>query len=309
METIGIGLAINADEHSAPAGHPERADKLDDVLDWLNTSPPQHIEIFSPTEHGTEPIYRVHERNYIDKLKANVLLLFLDSDTYVTPTSFKAVCDVVDLLLSAVDNSVSNKTNISFVIGRPPGHHAERAGGMGFCPVNSIAVAAQYALDSYPLGRVSIVDFDVHHGNGTQDIFYDRRDCFFASLHQYPFYPGTGAASERGIGVGLGYTLNCPLKAGSGDREVLDCFDIAIIPALEDYHSEMLFVSAGFDAHARDPIGGCAMSGDGFYQIGVRLKRFAAVFCNGRVICNLEGGYDKQANKESIENFLRGLSE
>lgn len=179
---------------------------------------------------------------------------------------------------------------------------------MGFCLINNVAIAAQYAIDRKLAQRVVIVDFDVHHGNGTQDIFYDRDDVFYISTHEFPFYPGTGARSENGSGKGEGYTLNFPLNAGTGDEEILEIFEQDIVPALTTLAPDLLLVSAGFDAHKLDPLGGLNFSGKAYYQIACMLRHVGDYKCGGRLISILEGGYSPEGNKDAITNYIRGIA-
>jgi acetoin utilization deacetylase AcuC-like enzyme len=191
---------------------------------------------------------------------------------------------------------------------RPPGHHAERALAMGFCWFGNAALAAERARRTHGIARVAIVDVDVHHGNGTQHLFEERPDVFYASLHQWPFYPGTGAAGERGRGAGAGTTLNLPLAAGSGDAEARAAVESELEPALARFAPELLIVSAGFDAWRGDPLGGLAWSGEWFGELGRRLADAAADSARGRVLAVLEGGYDLTALPRLTTTFLAGVA-
>lgn len=229
---------------------------------------------------------------------------WLDTDTFVGPGSLEAACGAVLSAREAVRRALVNDPPTTFSFCRPPGHHATRAQAMGFCLFNNVAAAAQYALDS-GLERVAIVDFDVHHGNGTQDIFYDRSDVLYISTHQWPLYPGTGAADERGAGEGEGFTLNLPLPAGYGDDDYARIFDQALLPALDRYEPELLLLSAGFDAHHSDPLAGMEVSTAGFGLLANRLLDRANRLCDGRSAWILEGGYDLQALGESAAATVR----
>ncbi|MDX1503426.1 MAG: histone deacetylase, partial [Thermoanaerobaculia bacterium] len=197
---------------------------------------------------------------------------------------------------------------LGFAAVRPPGHHAESSQAMGFCYLNNVAVAAEHLLAAHGLERVAIVDFDVHHGNGTQQIFYERAEVLFVSLHRYPFYPGTGAASERGRGAGEGATLNLPMSAGEGDAAYRRAFDESVLPALERFHPRLLLVSAGFDAWRDDPLGGMTVSREGYAEWGEMLGAAARRLCDGRAVSVLEGGYDLGALPGLVRGYLDGLA-
>jgi acetoin utilization deacetylase AcuC-like enzyme len=210
----------------------------------------------------------------------------------------------VDATLHAADAALAGPV---FAAVRPPGHHAERGVAMGFCYFNNVAVAAEHLLARHGLSRVAIYDFDVHHGNGTQHLFEERADVFYASTHQYPFYPGTGAAAERGRGAGLGTTLNVPLHAGSGDDELAAALEGQVVPALAAFAPDALLLSAGFDAWQGDPLGGLRVSAAAFERWGETLGAVARRYCGGRVLALLEGGYDVAALPGLVASFLAGL--
>ena len=190
---------------------------------------------------------------------------------------------------------------------RPPGHHAESDRAMGFCLLNTVAIGARYLQGKHRLARIFIVDWDVHHGNGTQHIFYNDPNVFYFSTHQYPFYPGTGSSEERGIGEGEGTTRNCPLAAGSGDREILAQFESALASEMAAFRPDFILISAGFDAHRDDPLAQLAVSDAGFFEMTQVVLSLAATYCNGRVVSCLEGGYHLAALSRSVEQHLRAL--
>jgi acetoin utilization deacetylase AcuC-like enzyme len=308
---VGIHVELSEQSHRFPGGHPENCSRLQPAAEWLQSG--LTARKFAPltvSEHSIEPVQKIHNSRYLKQIRKSCDSGggYLDPDTYVTPTSFDAACRVTDAALSAVDAVLNGEIQTAFVLGRPPGHHAEHDHAMGFCLVNNIAVAAQYAIDTLGLKQVAIVDFDVHHGNGTQHLFYDRSDVYYISTHRYPFYPGTGAPTEIGTGAGKGYTLNITLAAGDGDSEILGAFEQQIIPALNCYRPELILVSAGFDAHLRDPLGGLNVTGDGFRKIGTMLMSAANVHASGRLVSLLEGGYDAAGNLDAISNYLEGLT-
>ncbi len=191
-----------------------------------------------------------------------------------------------------------------FAFVRPPGHHAERARAMGFCLFNNVAIAAEYALRKEGIRRILIVDYDVHHGNGTQGAFYDRADVFYISTHRYPFYPGTGARKEEGEGKGKGFTLNIPFSGGQGDEEYLKAFDQEIIPTARDFKPDIILVSAGYDAHRLDPLGGMNVTAEGFARMTAMIRTVADQYCDGKMVMVLEGGYSLQGLTESVEKCL-----
>ena len=307
MEPIGLAVLTHEQEHAPPPGHPENGDRLNLAVKELATKN-GFVSLESPVA-DLEPIFRVHDEQYVNSLIALTEQGggMADADTYVTRTSMTAARTVAGALLDAVDRSIADSPAVSFVLGRPPGHHAGNRNAMGFCLINSIAVAAQHALDNHAVSRIAIVDFDVHHGNGTQDIFYERNDVFYVSTHQYPFYPGTGSANESGSGDGEGYTLNFPLPAGTNDDRMLDLYNNKIVPALRRFQPQLLLISAGFDAHRLDPLGGFQLTGRAYREIAAMLKNVARLSCDGRMVTVLEGGYDPRGNLDSITEFIEGL--
>ena len=312
MDKIGFALLLHEKEHVPPPGHPENVERLRTAVAELEK--PEYAACMtslaiSSAEAG--PIERVHDRNMLAGIQAIAERGrgSVDSDTYVSTGSYDAALEVVGTLLGAVDVAFADGPAVSFILGRPPGHHADRTRSMGFCLINNAAIAAQYAIDKGFVKRVAVVDFDVHHGNGIQDIFFDRDDVFYVSTHQYPFYPGTGAKSEIGSGAGEGYTLNFPLNAGTGDVEILEIFEQDIVPTLTTFDPDLLLVSAGFDAHRLDPLGGLDFTGNAFHQFGCMLRHLADYKCGGRFISILEGGYSAEGNRDAITNYIRGIAQ
>lgn len=249
---------------------------------------------------------RVHDPRYLDALArfAQQGGGWIDADTFVGTDSLQVASLAAGASSETVRQIVTGKAKRGFALGRPPGHHATRSRAMGFCLYNNVAVAAAAALEA-GIERIAIIDWDVHHGNGTQDIFYDRRDVLFTSIHQYPFYPGSGGARERGQGAGEGQTINVPLGAGAGDEAYLRVFDNVIAPAVRSYEPEIILVSAGFDAHARDPLGGMRVTEHGFAELAERAAVLAEDLCDGRIAAVLEGGYDVDALARSVEAVIR----
>jgi len=310
MAGLSIAIDLNEQLHAPPYGHPENAARLRGVAAELETllASGRGTRLLCQ-DHGLDPVTRIHDEAYVSGLKEICKRGpgYLDADTYVTSGSFNAAVSVVNAVLSGIDSTFNGEDRRVFVLGRPPGHHAERNHAMGFCLVNNVAIAAQYALDHCGAKRVAIVDFDVHHGNGIQHAFYDRKDVLYISSHRFPFYPGTGSADDIGVGEGEGFTVNLPLPAGTGDDEIVSRYETEVAPALERFRPDVLLVSAGFDACYRDPLGGMKVTGAGYLQIGRLLRQTADRVCGGRVVSALEGGYDEQGNTESIMQYLNGI--
>lgn len=257
-----------------------------------------------------DDICLVHDPLYVNSLKSlqpeeNVML---DMDTPFSKHSFEAAATAVGAVIAAVKFVFERDGNRAFCAVRPPGHHAERSKAMGFCIFNNIAIGAAYAIAAGFARRVVIVDWDLHHGNGTQNAFYNKRDVFYISLHQYPYYPGSGSVSEKGTGDGEGFTLNIPMKLGGGDPDYRRAFDDIIIPAIKTYAPDLIMISAGFDAHIDDPLGGMNLTTDSFGWMTIELCLAANHLCNGRIVSVLEGGYNLKALGDSIRRHLEALA-
>lgn len=298
-------------DHRPPRGYPERPERLRGILDHLRAT---GFEIVEPpgggdaAERSRRAVTAVHPEEYVARFERAVArgdALFDSADNPLSPGTAGAAWGAVEATLAAADAAAAGQP--AFAAVRPPGHHAERATAMGFCWFNNAAIAAQHLIDAHGLERVAVFDFDVHHGNGTQHLFEERADVFYASTHQFPFYPGTGAAGERGRGPGEGTTLNVPLPAGTGDEGYRQAIDERIVPALADFRPEALVVSAGFDAWRDDPLGGMRVTEEGFAEWGRRLGELAAEVCGGRLMAVLEGGYDVTALPRLVEAALRGF--
>lgn len=261
---------------------------------------------FGPAQF--EQLARVHLPGYIEALirAAEQGGGWIDNDTYLGPDSVEVAALAAGGAVAAVDAALANEHPRSFVLSRPPGHHARPSIGMGFCLFDSIAVGAAHAL-AQGIERIAIVDWDVHHGNGTQEIFWESPRVFFSSIHQWPFYPGTGAASETGIGAGAGYTLNVPLAPGAGNERYLQVLDEIVLPRLRTYQPELVMVSAGYDCHRDDPLGSMRVDEDGFGAMTARLLELAEVCANGRIVLVLEGGYDPPALGRSVVRTIEIL--
>ena len=232
----------------------------------------------------------------------------IDINTKVSASSYDVALLAAGGLLQGVDAVMAGEAANAFALVRPPGHHAVADAAEGFCLFNNIAIAAKYLLDRYGMERVLIVDWDVHHGNGTQDVFYDDPRVLFFSSHQYPLYPGSGLLGETGDGKGRGYTWNLPLPAGCGDAVLARAFDALLEPAVEKFRPQFILVSAGYDGHWRDPLAGLTLTAAGYAHLAGRLMELAATHCQGKIALTLEGGYDLTALTGAVEATLRALS-
>jgi acetoin utilization deacetylase AcuC-like enzyme len=230
-----------------------------------------------------------------------------DFDTHANRYTYEAALRSAGAGVTAIDRAMRDEPR-AICVTRPPGHHAERERAMGFCFLNNVAIAAEHAIAAHGMSRVAIVDWDVHHGNGTQHHFYSRSDVFYVSIHQYPHYPGTGAAGGKGEGPGAGFTLNIPLEPGAGDDKYCRLFDTVILPLLEQYQPQMILVSAGFDGHRRDPLGGMDLTGAGYSSMAKRLCDLSGRYSDGRVVVLLEGGYDLAGLTEGVGAVVEELS-
>ncbi len=283
--------------HVTPPGHPERADRLRAVEAGLQGLALDRRE--APLA-ALEEVTRCHPRAYADRVAAAVPAqgwAQLDGDTFLSPGSLEAALRAVGGAGAAVDAVLDGQADRAFVACRPPGHHAETATAMGFCLFGTVAIAAKRALDHHGLSRVAIVDFDVHHGNGTQDLLWDEGRCLFASSHQMPLYPGTGSPREVGA---HGQIVNAPLAPGSGGAQMRQVYESLIFPRLADWKPELILVSAGFDAHADDPLAGLEWQAEDYRWLTSRICQIAADCAGGRVVSCLEGGYDLAALTESV---------
>ncbi len=292
--------------HDTGQGHPERADRVSVVIENLKKN--KKLIWKKPLKFDTKYLKIAHESDYIDEVENSFPkkgLHFLDGDTIVSPGSRQASTDAVASIITAIDSVQNKEFKNVFCPVRPPGHHAEKDKAMGFCIYNNVAVGAHYLIDKYKFNKIAIIDFDVHHGNGTQNIFYDNEKVLYISTHQYPFYPGTGANNEKGKHDNI---LNIPLPAGTNSEEYLNAYE-HVLKKLKEFKPEFLLFSAGFDAHQDDPLAQFKLSSKDFYDITKRTLKVINKSINNKVVSILEGGYDLNALKESSEYHLKALIE
>ena len=294
-------------KHITPENHPERVDRLIRIMDSLKDfKDPDLVRLDAP-EGSESDILRVHPIEYLDNLKQKSPVdgfVALDPDTFMSPGSLSAAMRGVGGITKAVDLVMNNQANNVFVVTRPPGHHAEKETSMGFCLFGNVSIAVKYALDHYKLPKVAVVDFDVHHGNGTQDILWNEKRSLFISSHQMPLYPGTGKENETGIENNI---LNLPLPPNTKGKDFRYLYENKVFPVLEKFSPDLLLVSAGFDAHASDPLANINLADEDFVWITGRLCDLADKHCNGRLVSTLEGGYDLDALAKCVTTHLKTL--
>ena len=293
--------------HDTGPGHPERVDRVKVVNEELKKLY-KKIDWFEPKLFDQKIIEHVHNKKYLNKIFSSFPksgIQFLDGDTIVSPGSKQAALDAVGSILLGIDQVVNKQFKNTFCSVRPPGHHAESDKAMGFCIYNNIAVGAAYLLNHYNYNKVAIIDYDVHHGNGTQEIFYNNPNVLYISTHQYPFYPGTGSSNEKG---GSNNILNVPLEAGTSSNIYFNSFE-HVLKKLKDFKPEFILLSSGFDAHTQDPLAQVNLKSKDFYEITKRIVNVANNICNGKIVSILEGGYDLNALRESAYEHVKALIE
>ncbi|MCB1188921.1 MAG: histone deacetylase [Leptospiraceae bacterium] len=296
-------------EHETGAYHPETSRRLTAISEKLEkTSYFSNLIRPKVSPASIEQIATIHAKEYVLKFKELVKMGsgHLDPDTPYSEKSFDAASIAAGSGISLVDSIISGESQNGLAIVRPPGHHAEKNHGMGFCMFNNIAIAARY-VQSKGFPKVLIVDWDVHHGNGTESAFYEDDTVYFVSLHQYPFYPGSGNVNDKGSGKGLNYNLNVPMQSGTGDDLYLEKFKNQVLKEIDKFVPDFILISAGFDAHANDPLGGLELSTLMYEKMSNLLKQKAKEYCNGRLLSFLEGGYDLKALADSVEAHLSVL--
>ena len=294
-------------EHRVPPEHPERPDRLRAISEGLSARPSfERLVKVSPAPAAEAAILRVHTRDHLAHIRGTRLqpLHPLDWDTYSGGASHDVALLAAGSVIRMIKLLFRGDIDSGFAAVRPPGHHAEPGKAMGFCLFNNVAVGAQWALDQGLVRRVAIVDFDVHHGNGTQAAFYHRDDVLYVSLHQHPLYPGTGYYTEVGVGKGKGMTVNFPIPAGQTNGFYSSLLAGMVLPILASYEPGLILVSAGFDAHRDDPLAGMLLSERGYARMAVDLNRTAAEICGGKILYVLEGGYNLKALAASVETTV-----
>lgn len=297
--------------HQMGSYHPESPHRLEVIYEMIDSSGFNADLVKIPMREATQDeLAWIHDQRYIRTIAATSGRpdQYLDPDTSTCADSWDAACRAAGGLFSLIDAVIEGRIRNGFALVRPPGHHAEKNRAMGFCLFNNVALAAQYAINRHGLSRVAVVDWDLHHGNGTQHSFYEDPRVLFVSTHQYPHYPGTGGVREVGAGEGEGYTVNVPLPSGCGDEEYVTVFHAVVAPLLQAFRPEIILVSAGFDTHELDPLGGMDVTEDGYEQMIQILMHMAAEVCSDRLVLTLEGGYNLRALRESVKRILSCLS-
>lgn len=292
--------------------HPECSDRLKSIFDLLSTQKISDLKRIDNQRNATiHELQLVHSPEYLNEIKQFCTEGGgrVESDTVVSLHSYEVACHAAGCALEAVKQVLEGHTQRAFCAIRPPGHHALVDQAMGFCLLNNVAIAARHAIEQYQLRRVLIVDWDVHHGNGTQDIFYEDENIHFFSVHRAPFYPGTGAANETGVGKGLGTVWNLPLSFGVFRDDYFSRFERMLVDAAQRCRPELILISAGFDAHREDPVGSLGLESDDFGELTRIVLNTANEYCEGRVVSLLEGGYNPQKLAESTASHLTALSD
>lgn len=296
--------------HDTGTHHPERASRLQAVLRKLKkTGLIDRLDIIEPEPATVEDVALTHSRDYIIGVEeaCKCAPANLDPDTVVSGDSFKTALLAAGGVMKAADLVVSGKYDNAFCLVRPPGHHARPSQAMGFCIFNNAAIGARYIQKKYNIGRVAIIDWDAHHGNGTEEIFYNDPSVFYISLHQYPYYPGTGSGESVGEGKGKGFNLNIPMRAGSNDEDYIKAFEKIIVPKMEKFKPEFILISAGFDSHRDDPLSSLNITEAGYKKMTEIIKKMASIYSKNRLISILEGGYNLLSLARSTEEHIKAL--
>ena len=304
----GLITSDTYQNHNTGDGHPEKIDRVTAVIDNFKKIDNKKLIWKKPNKFENSFLIKTHTSNYIDQVNKSFPKKgynFLDGDTIVSPGSKDASKDAVGSIITAIDGVQNKEFKNAFCAVRPPGHHAEKEKAMGFCIFNNVAVGANYLIEKYKYNKIAIIDFDVHHGNGTQDIFYDNEKVLFISTHQYPYYPGSGSEKEKG---NFNNVLNIPLEAGTSAEKYLNAYE-NVLNKVREFKPEFLLFSAGFDAHIDDPLAQLQLSSEDFYKITKRTLEISKPFCNGNVVSILEGGYDLKALQESTKRHVDALIE
>ena len=304
----GLITSDTYQNHDTGNGHPEKIDRVSAVIDNFKKLNNKNLIWKKSLKFDQSFLIDTHSSKYVNQVNVSFPkneFTFLDGDTVVSPGSKDATKDAVGSIISAIDGVQNQEFKNAFCAVRPPGHHAEKEKAMGFCIYNNVAVGANYLIKKYKYKKIAIIDFDVHHGNGTQNIFYDNEKVLYISTHQYPYYPGSGSDNEKGK---FNNIYNIPLEAGTSTEEYLNAYDRVLIK-LKEFKPEFLLFSAGFDAHINDPLAQFKLQSDDFYTITKRTLEISKPFCNGNVVSILEGGYDLKALHESTQRHVDALIE
>ena len=294
--------------HNTGEGHPEKIDRVTAVIENFKRLNNKNLLWKKPSKFDLSLLINTHSSQYINQVRKSFPqsgLTYLDGDTVVSPGSKDATKDAVGSIISAIDGVQNKEFKNAFCAVRPPGHHAEKEKAMGFCIYNNVAVGANYLIEKYKYKKVAIIDFDVHHGNGTQDIFYNNEKVLYISTHQYPYYPGSGSEKEKGE---FNNVLNIPLEAGTSATEYLNAYEL-VLNKIREFKPEFLLFSAGFDAHIDDPLAQLRLRSEDFHEVTKRTLEVSKSFCNGNVVSILEGGYDLRALQESTKRHVDALIE
>jgi acetoin utilization deacetylase AcuC-like enzyme len=304
----GLITSDTYQNHNTGDGHPEKVDRVTVIIDNFKKLDNKNLIWKKPAKFDKFILETTHSSNYINFVEKSFPeqgLSFLDGDTIISSGSKEATLDAVGSIITAIDGVQNKEFKNAFCAVRPPGHHAERDKAMGFCVYNNVAVGAHYLIEKYKLNKVAIIDFDVHHGNGTQDIFYDNKKVLYISTHQFPFYPGSGKENERGKDNNI---FNIPLPAGTTSEEYLNAYEF-VLSKLKDFKPEFILFSAGFDAHKNDPLAQFKLESKDFYTLTKRTLKLSKSLCGGKVVSILEGGYDLLALQESTQSHVEALIE
>jgi acetoin utilization deacetylase AcuC-like enzyme len=304
----GLITSDTYQNHNTGDGHPEKIDRVTAIIDNFKKLDNKNLIWKKPAKFDQSFLINTHSSEYISQVNQSFPengLSFLDGDTVVSPGSKDATKDAVGSIIAAIDGVQNKEFKNAFCAVRPPGHHAEKEKAMGFCIYNNVAVGANYLIEKYKYNKVAIIDFDVHHGNGTQDIFYNNEKVLYISTHQYPYYPGSGSEKENGK---FNNILNIPLEAGTTTDKYLNAYE-NVLNKIKEFKPEFLLFSAGFDAHIDDPLAQLRLSSEDFHTITKRTLKLSKSFCNGNVVSILEGGYDLKALQDSAKRHVDALIE
>ena len=304
----GLITSDTYQNHNTGDGHPEKIDRVTVVIDNFKKLDNKSLIWKKPSKFDRSLLEITHNSDYINFVEESFPkkgLSFLDGDTIVSPGSKEATSDAVGSIITAIDGVQNKEFKNAFCAVRPPGHHAEKNKAMGFCIYNNVAVGANYLIDKYKLNKIAIIDFDVHHGNGTQNIFHDNEKVLYISTHQYPFYPGSGTEHEKGKHNNI---FNIPLPAGTTSEEYLNAYEF-VLKKISQFKPEFILLSAGFDAHKNDPLAQFQLESKDFYEITKRTLELSKLYCDGKVVSILEGGYDLLALQESTKAHVDALIE